>query len=264
MKWIFLLCSCLTCYAQFPYSGTTWKAPSSSTWYPTNATTGGLEVWADLLPASLNGTFGGTGGTTHPATDNQFVINWTNWAKSSYAWNSDQTLHPTNFVSGGGGSSTSPRIFFDTATTSRMVGGLFTPTTNSATIICVVNCTATTGTDFIINDPGGAFIRYNAKSLEISQGTTLTSAATMGTGYYVITVVFAGGVSSHIDTNGVNMVTGTAGTANLFKTSGFYLGQGNSAGYRGNMCRIWGWSGVLSAGDIASAVAQCKTDFNIQ
>lgn len=54
MKWLFLLCSCLTCFAQFPYSGTTWKGPATAltpcqlaigTGYPTNITGYPAYTW---------------------------------------------------------------------------------------------------------------------------------------------------------------------------------------------------------------------------
>jgi hypothetical protein len=145
-----------------------------------------------------------------------------------------------------------------------MVGNTITITTNLWTMIIVANCTSSSGIDKLCGNANSTpLIQYNALKLEISQGITLSSPATLvASQWYVITAVFAAGASSHIDTNGVQMVSGTAGTANI--ASWYIAPFGTTATLRGNIARIWGWRGVLSAGDLASAVAQCKTDFNIQ
>jgi len=45
MKILFLLLSCLTCHAQFPYSGTTWSVASTTTKDPTTLVTQKPEHW---------------------------------------------------------------------------------------------------------------------------------------------------------------------------------------------------------------------------
>jgi len=229
----------------------------ASRWWPTQANNG-LVFWGELTP--LDGTWDGA---LHPVGDNHRVLIWTNFAAAATTWTSDQALHPTNFISGGGNNSTSPHILFTGASSTRMIGASWPVTTNKSTWILVANCTATTGTDILVmNGAGGTpWFQYNAKKLEMSQGSTISSAATMTTSYFVITCVFAADGTSHIDTNGVAMVTGNAGTGNMAAP---YLAQFNSVCYHGNLSRVWMWNGVLSAGDLTSAVAQCKTDFGIQ
>jgi len=263
MKWtIAIFLSCASAMAQLPTLMIPNAASSASTrWWPTNATSGSNIWWAETIP--MSGVFGGDG-TTYPASNNQTVKYWTNFAPAfnGARWTADQSLHPTNFTSGGGGNGTSPRLFFGPqASATRMVSpGAWPTTTNKATVIVVVNCTRTSGIDNIFINPASTpYLRYTSKALEINQGSALTSATTMGTGYYTITAVFAAGVSSRIDTNGVNMVTGTAGTGNM--ADGYLGNNGTDAIFNGNMCRIWGWSGVLSELDISNAVAQCRLDF---
>jgi len=260
----------LSCYIglvavaqSFTFNDLPWltSPPTSSRFIPTSPTNTFL-LWAELTPT--NGTFGGSAGATVPANDNQDIKYWTNLCGfiSGSRWTADQTLHPTNFVSGGGGNGTSPRVLFTAASPTRMVGPTIPDLTNKFTVIAVANCDATSGIDSILADgiTGNTWINYNAHKLEMSQGTTISSAATMGAGYYVITVVFAAGASSHIDTNGVLMVSGNAGTANLRSP---YIGQAGSAIYHGSICRIWGWYGILNSTDLTAAVHQCGIDFGI-
>lgn len=261
MKWILLLLLCLSASAQLPIIP--YKIPSgASTWYPTNASNP-TDIWADLTP--LMGAYSGSG----LAGNNQKVDIWTNFISNggfgaNAVFTADQTLHPTNFISGGGGSATSPRILFTAATDTRLISGNLSITTNLWTFVIVANCTASTGVDKIVGNANTTpLLQFNALKLEMSQGSTVSSAATLVAGqWYVISAVFAAGASSHIDTNGVQMVSGNAGTGNMLA---WYIAPfGTTATLRGNIARIWGWRGILSAGDLASAVAQCKTDFNIQ
>jgi hypothetical protein len=231
-------------------------------WLP-NTPTNTFALWAELTPT--NGTYGGSAGATVPANDNQDIKYWTNLTAliAGGRWVADQTLHPTNFISGGGGGGTHPRVLFTAASTTRMVGPTMPDLTNKFTIIVVTDCSSTSGIDYIVFDgvTGNSWLNFNAHKLEMSQGTTVSSVAgTTASVPYVITAVFAAGASSHIDTNGVQLVSGNAGTANLRAP---YLAQFNTICYHGNISRVWGWYGVLNSTDLANAVAQCRTDFGI-
>ncbi len=242
----------------------------SATWYPTNATSAKLVWWLELQP--INSAFTNAGGTIVPLDGDQVKV-WTNLAAGfngivTSQGTADQSVHPTNYVSGGGGNGTSKRLQFTAATSTRLATSAWptaggSASTNKATFVYVANCTATTSTDNLCERSGVApCVQYNAKSLSMYQGTAVTSANTMGAGYYVISVVMAAGASSHIDTNGVQMVAGNAGTQSFGACN---VGDIDAtAGYHGNICRVWIWEGVLSAPELAQAVAQCKTDFGIQ
>lgn len=273
MKWVLSLLFCWSASAQLPVMAFK-PAISIPRWYPTNATSAKLVYWFDLIPFS--GAYSNSVGAPGIAQDNTPVAIWTNFAAGfngilASQLSADQTVHPTNFVSGGGVNGTSPRIsFLSTGTSERMITGAWAGTggsgfTNIATFIIVFNYNDTTGTEWVISTTAAApWIQMNAQKLEYNQGTTTISSspAILNNGqYYILGMFFEGNSSTHIDTNGVLMVSGSGGTATF---GGPTLGQGGgSKQFAGNFIRIWIWEGILGSTDYANAIQQCKVDFGI-
>lgn len=259
-----LLLSCFCLFGQTALYGPFVKfASSATTWYPTNAPN--LWWWSEVK-SPFTGTWGPTTSIT-PAADNTEVALWTNYAQSSSKLTSDQTLFATNFVSGGGGNGTSPRIFWSASTTTRMNGGSASTVGSQWTMLFVCNCVDTVNTlsglyrnssvPPYVRFTGGTALEFNGGSSTVTGPTTLTLGQ-----WYIVTAIFDG-ASSAIYTNGVLYTSGSIGTTAL---GTMIVGQSfDTAGsYRGNISRIWVWTNHISAPNLASAVAQCKTDFGIQ
>lgn len=248
-------------------------SPVPSVWYPTNATTARLVWWLELQP--IMGAYTNNVGAPVVALDADQVKMWTNFAAGfngiqASSVIADQATHPTNFVSGGGGNGTSRRISWSNTGSKRMHNGGW-PTvagsgsTNLSTWIFVFNDNSSSGTQWILSNTATApWVIWNAKGFDYNQGSaTVSTARTLTVGqFYIVAMFFAAGASSHLDTNGVQMVAGTGGTSTMGPLD---IDQGNgSAPLNGNISRVWIYEGILGSTDYNNAVAQCKKDFGIQ
>jgi hypothetical protein len=222
-----------------------------------------MFLWGELTP--INGTWDGA---THPCVDNERIQTWTNFASSGAVWNAGDGTHcPTNFVSGGGGNGTSPRISFSSATVNTVLNsGAISPTTDVFSFLAVVHCNRTTGDDYVLNGSGTTTsLRFSAGTLKVkNNGTEIAGPATIGTGWYIVSFT-KNAAAVIIYTNGVQYFSGNVGTvaiptAHLFDEANSVI----NTGFHGDGSRIWGWRGILSGAEMAAAVAQCKTDFGIQ
>lgn len=223
------------------------RVSASGRWWPTN-TANQMFIWLELTPILSAGKDFTTG-------DGVGINHWTNLVSGSL-FNADGAF-PTNYTSGGGGNGTSPRVDFTSSSSTRMESQDFGKPT--ATFIVVANSSTPAAEQFIFVNGSGIppYLRYRNSSLEISAGTLLSTPATITNDYYVITAVF-NGASSRIDTNGVTAASGNAGSTSF---GAAYLAQWQL--YKGNICRVWAWTNILTTAEESSAVAQCKIDFGI-
>ena len=243
-------------------------APSVLSFYPTNDVSAWL--WLDEIPQT---TIIGASGTA--LCGNNIVIGtWTNIVRfypgtaSHMDFAGDGTTHaPTNFTSGGGFSSVSPRVNFAAggAGFKRLLGNSFPAPLPTFSILVVCNNTGHTANHEIeylfTNGNTFPFIRFNDGKLEMSAGTTLTGAATIGTGYYVIYAEF-NGASSVLKTNGVTYVSGNAGSTGFLAAAQPVIAQPVSTPiYIGNILRVASWTNMLSSANQAAALAQAQRDF---
>ncbi len=216
---------------------------------------------------SFGGKMWGPINTTTPVSDNTAVVLWSNLVgQAGNKFTADQTLHPTNFISGGGGNTTSPRLYFDAATSTRMnsgtVGGGVN--TNIFELIFVVEFNTFAQGSALING-GGTITTIQSTTggalKAVNNGSTITGANTIQANQWYIVDFTQNGTTATIYTNGVLYVTGTIGSVAMNNISIF---EAVTTSFRGQGARMWGWWGNLSSGDRALATAQCKTDFGIQ
>lgn len=220
------------------------SATSTARWWPTN--TSDLRIWLELTP---------TNSTADPANNSPVTV-WTNLAEPINSFTSDQATHPTNFVSGGGGSNNSPHVYFKT-TTHRMVTGDWNMSVSTWMVVCNITGDPTVNNNIWINGGAAPYFRIGANKATINAGSDLSTVACITNQYILLTAVF-NGASSRIDTNGVTAVSGDAGSGAVHST---FLANWEFT--EGNICRVWCWAKTLSASDYASAVNQCKSDFEL-
>lgn len=268
MKALFaLLLSCFTVLAQSPLttgSGIDWTRSTSSTWYPTNAAQFAW-MWLDTKPlTALTNT-----SSINVCPDGTAAVKWTNLVVApfgaAYDWTTVAPDYPTNYLSGGGQSGTSGRINGVTGHTSRFTTGLCAlPTFTVMFVVRNTGASVSHNIQYLLGSGSGVpWLRWNDATLEMSAGITLTGAATIGTGYYIITATF-NGASSSITTNGVTYVSGNAGSTGFVNSGGLtpnILSHFAAINFVGDISRCWGWSNILSGSDLTKAITQCKTDF---
>lgn len=245
------------CHGQLPVVPVA-LTTSSGTWYPTNAANQ-LFYQLELYPtnsARTNTTF-----TLNPPIDGQSVGNWGNIPNGG-SGTATATI-PVYRSSGGGYTGTDPRLQFTKRINEDNHGG--TETLTNFTVMMVITSSNIATANCRILSAGGGFdpyIQFNAGKLEINAGTLVSGAATILGVPYIITWIQAG-ASSKIQTNGVDYVSGNSGTHGMSATLGFfYFANPTVNQLVGDVSRIWCWTNTLSAGDMASALAQCKTDFH--
>lgn len=283
MRWLLSFVFCLTAAAQLPVVPFN-PTPAASTWYPTNAAQQ-LLYWFDVLPnPSQNGVRNAVNGTGSIPTDGSSAFSWTNWShpflttEGQYGNATDSAHRPIYKASGGGVSGTAPRVNFNNGGGSGCgfsVNPYTSITITNFTVVMVLNMSncaaANTGiivcSGFGLNYP---FLDVSSSALRIGSlngSKTVTGPATIQNIPYIISWIQAG-ASSRIDTNGVQYVAGDAGTGGINSSGAPQLVNPTASGspahttqYIGDISRFWMWTNTLSAGDLSSAVAQCKKDF---
>jgi hypothetical protein len=207
---------------------------------------------------------------TTPSPDNTKMTNWYNLAAlPHYFYPQTAANSGTNFVSGGGANGTSPRMFFKNNVIRRLIPDASNFNITNFTLLAVVQCTAATDgtTEYLLSydeTVSPPWIRFNSNGkLEISAGTTLSGPSSVGTGWNIIMVTFAG-ASSTVTTNGVAYSSGNIGSVGTGSgATPFICSDGGNPfpPFGGNLCRLWVWTNSLTAGETTSALHQTEQDF---
>ena len=243
-----------------------WYSGQSSVarFYPTNAAAVSNVWWGETIPIAFEGTFGEVAeGSPHPVPDGHRILVWTNWSIAGNKWTSDQSIHATNFTSGGGASGLTSRLLYKAASSTRMVGGSIGVTTNIFEITFVCEFDDFSNGSVLINGSGTVTTLQTTTGgalKVINNSTTITGPTTIQANQWYVISLVQNGTTATVYTNGVQYLTGTVGNVGMGSINIF---DGFAGSFRGNVTRLWGWFGNLTSGDRASVVTQCKTDFGI-
>lgn len=256
MKWFWTLFLCLSASAQLPIIPYT--VPSGASRFTPDQAANALFWWFELTPT--NGARVNTDGSGGVPANSGLAGSWINLAHNNDVCNNDGSPVATYFVSGGGANGTSPRLSFPNTAVCRYLIPAQGTITNFTIIMVIKPANATGNKALFSNGNGGPLIQDNAGKLEMNAGSTITGPVSIGTSAYIITWVNAG-ASSEIDTNGVLYVSGNSGTKGFAVGAQPIIAQPIVNEYQGDISRIWGWTNILSAGDMTKAINQCKQDF---
>lgn len=246
---------CLSSWAQFNFTDLAFlgqQATSSARWYPTNAAKD-VWFWYELTPIN-----------TATNTEGNGVGLWTNLAPNHLTITlSSDTTRPIFHSSGGGYNGLEPRISFNTNTANqRLITGSFSLPTFTMLVVMQNADVGSNKNVMIFQDANSTpwlFMKTNA--ITFNAGSSISGPNTLDTNWMILVAEF-NGTSSDVQTNGVTYKTGSIGTGTM---TTLYLDNNSYAGgfwpFNGSISRIWGWTNVLSAGDMTSAINQCKTDF---
>jgi hypothetical protein len=287
MKWILSLLICWSACAQLPIIP--YSIPASGTWYPTNVTSpSALVFWYDTFPTpSLNGARDSANAAGAIPANNANTLSWSNLLNyaaafgGNYANKSTVGHEPIYHNPGGGYTALQPEIAFTNGNNCDMISqNIPTMLLTNFTIMALVAPSNIVTTiqglfDFSGNGFNYPFLEWDVNKLSMSANATrITGPAVLLSQPYIVTWVNAG-ASSVIYTNGVLYVSGTTGVIGANSPASFNIAHihgkdggnpgivGNNNQFVGAMSRVWVWTNVLSAGDLANATAQCKKDFNV-